>query len=63
MKNIEPRALKEIHEIREQIYEETKNLSPEERAEQTNKMGKKILEKYGISHSPGNRPAFLALHE
>ncbi len=49
MKKIkEPRALKEIHEIRENIYKETKHLTPEERAEQTNKIGKAILEKYSL---------------
>jgi len=48
MKSNEPRALREIHEIREQIYEETKNLSPEERAERTNRIGREIAEKYGL---------------
>jgi len=47
-KSNEPRALREIHEIREQIYEETKHLSPEERAALTNKIGKEIAEKYGL---------------
>jgi shikimate kinase len=47
-KSNEPRALREIHEIREQIYEETKNLSPEERAERRNKIGREIAEKYGL---------------
>ena len=45
----EPRALREIHEIREQIYEETKNLSPEERADRRSKIGKEIAEKYGLN--------------
>lgn len=44
----EPKALREIHEIREQIYEETKGLTPEERAEHTNKIGREIAEKYGL---------------
>ena len=47
-KSNEPRALREIHEIRELIYEETKNLSPEERAERRNKIGREIAEKYGL---------------
>jgi len=48
MKNDEPRALREIHEIREQIFEETKNMTPEERAERRNRIGKEIAEKYGL---------------
>lgn len=49
MKKInESEDLREIHEIREKIYEETKHLSPEERAEQTNKIGREVAEKYGL---------------
>ena len=44
----EPRALKEIHEIREKIYEETKHLNPEERADLTNRVGREFVEKYGL---------------
>jgi len=44
----EPRALKEIHEIRKRIYEETKNLSVEERAKRRNKIGKELVERYGL---------------
>jgi hypothetical protein len=47
-KSSEPRALKEIHEIREMIYEETKHLSPQERADLTNTIGKEIAEKYRL---------------
>jgi hypothetical protein len=48
LKSEEPRALREIHEIREKIFEETKNMAPEERAERRNKIGKEIAEKYGL---------------
>ena len=47
-KKNEPRALREIHKIREQIYEETKNLSPEERAKRRNKIGKEIAVRHGL---------------
>jgi len=30
MKNEEPKAMREIHEIRRKMYEETKNMTPEE---------------------------------
>lgn len=48
MRNNEPRAMKEVHDIREAISNETKNLSPKERAELTNKEGREIAEKYGL---------------
>jgi hypothetical protein len=44
----ELRALKEIHDIREQIYNEIKTLTPVEKAEQTNKIGRSIAKQYGL---------------
>ena len=49
----EPRAMREIHEIREHIYEETKNMSPEERSAFTRKEAQEMIEKYGLKV---NRP-------
>lgn len=48
MKSNEPRALREIHEIREKLFEETKDLSPEERSVRRNKIGREVAEKYGL---------------
>ena len=46
----EPFALREIHAIRLMIHDETKCLSPEERAARVNRNASAIMEKYGISH-------------
>jgi hypothetical protein len=48
MKNNEPRALKEIHDIRKKIYNETQDLTPTEKAKQTNRIGRGLAEKYGL---------------
>ncbi|MBZ4688481.1 MAG: hypothetical protein JG764_2114 [Clostridiales bacterium] len=48
MRNSEPRDMKEVHDIRKAIAEETKNLSTKERAELTNREGREIAEKYGL---------------
>jgi hypothetical protein len=46
----EPLALRETHAIRMKIHDETKNLSPEERAALVNKKAEVIMEKYKLSH-------------
>ena len=45
---IELRAMREIHEIRESIYEETKSMSPEERAALTRREAQEMIEKYKL---------------
>jgi len=47
MKN-EPRASREIHEIREQIYNEIKDMTPEGRSEYYRKAARKMIEKHGL---------------
>ena len=37
MENDEPKAMREIHEIREKIYEEIKDMSPQEMIDYFNK--------------------------
>ena len=38
----------EINHIRLQIYEETKNMTPQERADRVNKIGEAAAQKYGF---------------
>ena len=38
----------EINRIRLRIYEETKNMTPEQRAERVNKIGEAAAKKYGF---------------
>ena len=45
----EPKALKEIHDIREIIYEETKNMTPEERANHAHNEAQKLLKQYNLN--------------
>ena len=54
MKN-EPTGLKEIHIIREKIFEETKNMTPVERTKHTKAMAKKIIKEYGLNIQYENR--------
>jgi shikimate kinase len=47
-KSNEPKALKEIHDIREKLYAETKDLSPKERSERRELVVNEVIEKYGL---------------
>ena len=53
----EPRAMREIHEIRENIYEETKNMSSKERAALTRREAQEMIEKYGLKVKRAERPS------
>ena len=44
----EPNAMREIHEIREQLYEETKNMAPAEEIARVNKHTRELSDKYGF---------------
>ena len=45
----EPEAMKEIHDIRLQIYEETKDMTPQQRNEHTQKAAEEFAKKHGIT--------------
>ena len=47
----EPEALREIHEIRIQIYEETKGMTFQERSDRSNAAAAKLAQQYGLSFS------------
>ena len=44
----EPRAMREIHEIREKLYEEQKGLSNKEIVERINRESEEVIKKYGV---------------
>jgi hypothetical protein len=54
MKN-EPSALKEIHDIRERIYEETKSMTLEERAEYAHCEAQALIRQYNLKIRYENR--------
>ena len=45
----EPRALKEIHDVRLRIYEKTKDLTPQQRAELTSRTVHEFEKESGIT--------------
>ena len=44
----EPKAVKEIHDIRERICEETRNMTPEERANYAHIDAQKLIKLYNL---------------
>ena len=50
--------MREIHEIRIQIYEETKHMTPEERATHANEQAQKLIDQYGLKVKRPEPPAY-----
>lgn len=44
----EPKAMREIHQIRERLYEEEKHLSAEEKIAKIHREAEKAIKKYGL---------------
>ncbi|MDR1573943.1 MAG: hypothetical protein LBS24_06495 [Clostridiales Family XIII bacterium] len=53
----EPRAMKEIHDIRLKIHEETKDMTMEQRMEHTRKSVEEFEAKHGKLRRPDDVPA------
>jgi hypothetical protein len=45
----EPESMAQIHRIREQLYEEEKHLSPQERVAKTHREADAILKRWGVT--------------
>lgn len=45
----EPKAMREIHAIRERIYEDTKDLSAEAHTEYFRKAAQEMIDKHGLN--------------
>ena len=48
----EPTAVREIHEIRERLYEEQKDWTHQERLDHINRVGAKLASKLGLERRP-----------
>jgi len=44
----EPKAVKEIHDIRKEIFEETKTMTPDERANFAHNEAQKLIKQYDL---------------
>jgi len=51
----EPKEVKEIHDIREKIYEETKNMTSEERVSYAHYEAQKLIKQYNLKINYENR--------
>jgi hypothetical protein len=51
----ESKSLKEIHIIREEIYEETKNMTPSERAVYANNQAQLLINRYNLKLEYANK--------
>ncbi len=52
-----PETLKELHRIREQLYEEEKHLSPQERVAKIHRESEALLKEWGLTLKHVNPPA------
>jgi hypothetical protein len=57
MNDATPDTLKELHRIREQIYEEERHLSPRERVERTRRAADALLKQWGLNLKRVSPPA------
>ena len=56
MKN-EPTAMREVHEIRAKIFEETKDMTPEERAAHASRGAQELIAMYGLNVKRPDSPS------
>ncbi len=52
----EPKAMREIHEIREQLYEEMQTMTPEEYTLCVNREAGELAKKYGLKFVHSSKP-------
>jgi len=54
----ESRVMQELHAIREQMYEETKHMTPAEHAEFAHREAQAIIAKYNLKVKPYSPPEY-----
>ncbi len=52
----EPKAMRELHEIRERLSEEARRMTPQEHTTRVNRSAEKLAKKYGFSLVPSANP-------